>query len=99
MSHNQFSKLIAFLERLEEAKIAYTLGHFSYDAIMVTIVVPGEHWEVDFLDDGEIYVERFAGNGKIYDESVLEELFANHSSNAEPSTTENATPHDAVAGK
>src|SRR2546421_8301294 len=70
MNGNQFGKLIAFLERLDSAKIAYTLGHDSYDSIQVTIVIPGEHWEVDFLESGDVYVERFRSKGEIQEESA-----------------------------
>ena len=83
MNQNQFDKMLAFLRRLEKAKIAYQLRHSREDAIMVRINVPGERWEVEFLEDGDIDVERFRSNGKIYDESMLAELFANYS-DAEP---------------
>jgi hypothetical protein len=46
---------------------------------MVSISVPGERWEVEFLDDGSVEVERFVTTGKIQDEDALAELFARFS--------------------
>jgi len=74
MSANQFSKLIAFVERLDEAKIPYTMEHSREDAIMIIAFAPGEYWEIEFLEDGEIDIERYRSDGKIHDESILEEL-------------------------
>ena len=79
MKKNLFPKLLSFLRQLGEAKIAYRLRHSRDDAIMVEINVPGERWEVEFLEEGEIEVERFQSNGEILDESLLRELFAKYS--------------------
>ena len=75
MSTNQFNKLIALFERLDAARIPYTIEHSREDAIMILAVAPGEYWEIEFLKDGEIDIERYRSNGKIQDESVLQELF------------------------
>jgi hypothetical protein len=73
-----FGKLLRFLKQLKESRIAYRLRHSRDDAIMVQINVPGERWEVEFLEDGDIEVERFCSNGEIGDESCLDELFARY---------------------
>ena len=96
MKENQFGKLLAFLERLDEAKIAYTMEHSRDDAIMVSVIAPGEYWEIEFLEEGNIEVERYRSNGKIDDETVLEELFARYS-DEEPPTGEAVNQDDAVA--
>jgi hypothetical protein len=75
MKDERFDKLLAFLDRLDNAKIPYHLSKHLYDAISVEVYAPGEHWEVDFLADGQVYVERFRSNGHIDDETVFEELF------------------------
>ena len=46
---------------------------------MVLVAVPGERWEIEFLADGSIEVERFISDGGIYGEEALNELFANYS--------------------
>jgi hypothetical protein len=84
MKRDLFGKLLAFLRRLEEAKIAYRLRHSRDDAIMVQINVPGERWEVEFLEEGDVEVERFVSGGQIDDEAALDELFAKFSDKEEP---------------
>ncbi len=81
---NLFEELLNFLRRLEGAKIAYTLRHSRDDAIMVRINVPGERWEVEFLQDGDVDVERFVSDGEMGDESALDELFARFSDKETP---------------
>src|SRR5262245_31140726 len=76
MKAGRFDKLLAFLERLNQAKIHYSLANTRSDAVTVLAYAPGEFWEIDFLADGDIDVERYRSNGHIDDESVLEELFA-----------------------
>jgi hypothetical protein len=75
----QFSRILAFIRRLEDAGLSYQTAAYREGALSVVVRVPGQYWEVDFLDDGEIDIERFASNGHIDDESVLEELFAQFS--------------------
>jgi hypothetical protein len=43
---------------------------------MVTVAVPGERWEIEFLDDGSVEVERFVSAGTIEDARALDDLFA-----------------------
>jgi len=69
-----FSKMLDFLRKLREQKLAFTLRHSRDDAIMVQINVPGERWEVEFLEDGDVDVEVFRSNGEIHDESWIEKL-------------------------
>lgn len=79
-----FTKMMHFLDRLEECSIAYTLTRVREEALMVNIVVPGERWEVEFLCDGSVEVERFRSTGEIEDETRLGELFTRY---AEPAQT------------
>ena len=46
---------------------------------MVNVAVPGERWEVEFLNDGSVDVERFISNGEIAGKEALSELFARYS--------------------
>jgi hypothetical protein len=98
MKDDRFDKLLAFLDRLDEAKISYRLNKHLYDAISVEVYAPGEHWEVDFFADGEVYVERFRSNGHIDDEAALEELFRLCSDEETPPKKE-ANQNDNVARK
>ncbi len=91
MKENQFSNFLAFLERLGRAKIVYHFEHSRDDAVMITVVSPGVYWEIEFLEDGGVEVERYRSDGHIDDESVLEELFAQFSDEEAPAS------HDAPA--
>ncbi len=88
MIADRFEKLLTFVRRLEAARIHHRISYHIDDAISVEVYVPGEHWEVDFFADGEVYVERFRSDGHIDDESAIAELFAKHAVGAEPATVE-----------
>jgi hypothetical protein len=66
--------LTTFLRQLDERRVPYRLDRVR-DGTMVIIGVPGERWEIEFMDDGEIEIERFRSNGEIGDERWLEELW------------------------
>lgn len=68
-------KLTNFLDRLDDADIHYTLSSLRESAVLVSVVVEGERWEVEFMSDGDIEVEIFTTDGEIHDESMLGELF------------------------
>lgn len=74
-----FGKLMKFLDKLEQSKISYTLARYRDEAIMVSVAVPGERWEIEFLVDGSIEVEKFISDSEIYGEEALDELFAKYS--------------------
>ena len=93
MTDAVYPRLLDFLQRLEQAKIHYRLGHYRPEAVMAEISVPGERWEVEFLDDGTVAVERFVSPGRIDDESALTELFARHSADSDVEVP----AHDAVS--
>ena len=66
--------LLDFLDKLESNDIYYRLNKVR-DGIMVEVAVPGQRWEVEFMRDGEIQVEKFLTCGEILDEKELDELF------------------------
>src|SRR5215510_8864687 len=78
MKQDTFTRLTAFLRSLERGKIHYTLQSCRDEAIMVLVTVPGERWEVEFLADGSVEVERFISDGEIYGEDILSELFTKY---------------------
>ncbi len=78
MSRQPFRKLTTFLKQLEQANIHYTLASHRDDAIMVLITAPGERWEVEFMEDGSVEIERFVSNGEICGEETLQELLTSH---------------------
>jgi hypothetical protein len=79
MNTDRFDKLLAFLKQLKSSGIYHEVASYREESISVVVRVPGEYWEVDFLADGEIDVERFVSSGAVDDESALNELFARFS--------------------
>ena len=76
MKQNPFGKFMAFLDKLEANVLPYTITRARDEALLINISVPGERWEVEFMADGSVEIERFCSNGEITDESALVELFA-----------------------
>jgi hypothetical protein len=74
MKQDTFTCLTAFLRSLERGKIHYALQSCRDEAIMVLVTVPGERWEVEFLADGSVEIERFISGGEIYGEDILGKL-------------------------
>ena len=70
--------LINFLNKLEESKIYYNLSKIR-NGILISVAVPGERWEIEFMDNGEVECEKFISNGEIYDAYMLDELFKSFS--------------------
>ena len=58
MSH----PLCELLQKLEAAKIHFTLGRHRPDTVLVTLTLVGERVEVDVFDDGHMGVSRFPGS-------------------------------------
>jgi hypothetical protein len=67
--------LTTFLRRLDAFRISYRLDRVR-DATMVVVAVPGERWEVEFMDEGGVEVEMFRSDGTMADASALGALFA-----------------------
>ncbi|MFO1443898.1 hypothetical protein KDN24_11920 [Bacillus sp. Bva_UNVM-123] len=72
-------KLIHFLNKLEESNIFYKLNKVRNEAIMVEIAVPGQRWEVEFMEDGTVEIEKFISDGDLYDVKEIETLFKDFS--------------------
>jgi len=71
-----FGRLLDFLNRLDVARVQYALGHTRPESVMVDISLPGWHWEVEFMRDGSIEIERYQSvTGVEDDPRLLEELF------------------------
>lgn len=73
-----YARLLDLLRRLDAAKICYRLRSSRDDAISVDVTVPGQRWEIEFVqygDDVQVEIERFISQGEIGDASLLESLF------------------------
>jgi hypothetical protein len=68
--------LLAFVSRLDSDHISYTISVERATAVMVTVVVPGQRWEVEFMTDGSIEVEKFTSDGQLYYPPQVDDLFS-----------------------
>lgn len=68
-------KLYDFLNKLEKSCIYYKIDKIRAGSIMVEVVVPGERWEIEFMSDGSIEIEKFRSTGEIFNEDELKGLF------------------------
>jgi hypothetical protein len=96
-----FRGFLELLRRLHEAKVPHRLNQCREDALMIEVDIPGQRWEVEFVDYGDevhVEIERFRSDGQIYDESALEELFALWAEDG-PATTETGSDHGTPARK
>ena len=75
----KLSTVTKLLDRLDGADMHYTLQSVRENSILVGVTVPGERWEIEFMGDGDIEIEVFKGDGKIYDYAIIEELFESRS--------------------
>jgi hypothetical protein len=70
-----FRRLVDLLNRLDAAHVHYTLGHTRPESVMVDISMPGWRWEVEFMLDGSIEIERYKSlAGAEDDPALLQEL-------------------------
>jgi hypothetical protein len=58
---------------LDSRRAAYAL-QIVRDALMVTVAVPGERWEIEFFDDGRIEHERFVSQGVVEQPTAVDDL-------------------------
>jgi hypothetical protein len=86
--------LLGFLNELRQGKIYYRLSQHRANAIMVEVAVPGERWEVEFLDDGDVDVEIFRSDGTIHDSAMLAGLVAKYSDATPGMNTGDSQQHD-----
>lgn len=62
-TENTVNRALRFCELLTEHKIRYSMDVVRDGALMVMVAVPGERWEVEFMDDGTVELERFESLG------------------------------------
>lgn len=72
-------KLIDFLNELEKRKIFYKIEKNSNDSIMINVAVPGQRWEVEFMNEGNIQIEKFISDGSIFEAEEIDTLFRDFS--------------------
>lgn len=71
----ELKEFIALLNKLEKNSIFYKLNKVRNEAIMIEVAVPGQRWEIEFLEDGTVDIEKFISDKDMYDVNELETLF------------------------
>lgn len=71
---DSLSEFINFLDQLEDRSIFYRLSKVRKESIMVEVAVPGQRWEIEFLKDGTVEIEKFVADGEYYGDGELEVL-------------------------
>ncbi|MED4402294.1 hypothetical protein ABET41_12815 [Metabacillus fastidiosus] len=72
-------KLINFLNKLENNNIFYKLNKVRNEAIMVEVAVPGQRWEIEFMENGTVEIEKFISDGNYYGTDEIDFLLENFS--------------------
>ena len=67
--------LLDFVDRLKRAKLFHELSAPTDRTVMVSVWVPGEYWEVEFHEDGNVGVEVFRSVNGVERKERLEDLF------------------------
>lgn len=70
-----FQKILSFIAELDTRTATYRMSVVRPEAILVEVAVPGERWEVEFFDNGNVEVERFRSSGDITSGEDLSELW------------------------
>jgi hypothetical protein len=78
---NALKKLLALSDQLKAANIHHEVTRYREDGVSIIATVPGERWEIDVLDDGEIVVEVYKSQGGCRGEEALKDLFDRYSDN------------------
>lgn len=69
-------EFLDFIRQLRIRRLHYTIDVARDNAVMVTVAVPGQLWEVEFFDDGSVDVERYVSDGTITGRDALADLFS-----------------------
>jgi hypothetical protein len=71
-----FGRLLDLLNRLDAAHIYYKMDHTRPDSVMVDVAVPGWRWEIEFMADGSLDIERYRSHSGVEnDPTLIESLF------------------------
>lgn len=68
------STVTEFRRELERRHVAHEFRIVRDDALMMSVAVPGERWEIEFFGDGRIELERFVSQGVVEAPGALAEL-------------------------
>jgi hypothetical protein len=76
---SDLKELNSLLNNLEANNIYYRLNKIRNESIMIEVAAPGQRWEIEFMEDGTIEIEKFISDKKMYDATELEVLLRDYS--------------------
>lgn len=76
---NSLNDINKFLNILDENNIYYRLNKIRPEGIMIEVTVPGERWEIEFMEDGTVEIEKFISDGSFYGKEELKVLLTEFS--------------------
>lgn len=68
-----FNVINEFLNKLDKNSIYYKMNKIRPESIMVEVAVPipGQRWEIVFMNDGTVEIEKFISDSSFYGEEEL----------------------------
>ncbi|MGO9559434.1 MAG: hypothetical protein ACLPYW_10140 [Acidimicrobiales bacterium] len=69
-----FEKASELCRELDARRVPYVLNFARPEALMVSVAIPGERWELEFFEDGHIELERFVSTGVEADSAAAAKL-------------------------
>ena len=70
------TRAAGFCRELDRRHVTYELRIVRDEALMMSVAVPGERWEIEFFEDGHTELERFVSQGVAEAPGALAELLA-----------------------
>jgi hypothetical protein len=71
---NAMGKLLSFCDALDRRRARYELSVARPEAVMVSVAIPGERWEIEFFSDERVEIERFVSHGVEDSVNALEDV-------------------------
>jgi hypothetical protein len=69
-----FEKVSEVCGELDARHVPYVLNFARPEALMLSVAIPGERWELEFFEDGHIELERFVSTGVEADSAAADKL-------------------------
>src|SRR4051812_11597834 len=71
-----FAIVMEIVKSLDAASIHYEVTMYRCDSISILAHLPGERWEIDVMEDGDVDFERFVSDGTILERAELDQHIA-----------------------
>jgi hypothetical protein len=72
-----FDRFLDFIRACKDVRAWYRIESIRDNTVMVLSKLPGQYWEIEFFDNGELEIERYFSPGKIEtNEDLLDDLIS-----------------------